>query len=405
MDDLDGAIHKDERVTTAAAINKRNVFRLHQEIVPSENITARLLERPMAPNSKHIDEEPRFAELCDVVARLLSRRQGNHVFLVGERGIGEFILPFELARRAVLGQSPALANAQFLLVECRFVTPDESRERLAAILSSVASRPDLIVCFNQFASLFRTERFGCYNKGLLLSILSRSRCRTIGLLTPGQYEELVFNDADMREFFTRVDVAEPNHAISRKLLRHFARGMEVKFGFRVEQEAIDQAVTLTANYMLSERLPSKAVRVLHRICEDIEYDRSYLGSTKDRVTPDDVVRAVSAATGVPVETLQGIAEEADYESLLASQVVGQEHVVREVAAELGLIKAGLTDADKPASVMLFIGLTGTGKTEMAKALAQALFELQAAENLHARQFHRAAQRFRADWRSAGLRGA
>ena len=76
------------------------------------------------------------------------------------------------------------------------------------------------------------------------------------------------------------------------------------------------------------------------------------------------------ASGVPEETLRGIAEQSDYETSLRSIIFGQDHAVREVACELGLIKAGMTDPNKPASVMLFLGQTGTGKTEMAKALAR-----------------------------------
>jgi len=91
---------------------------------------------------------------------------------------------------------------------------------------------------------------------------------------------------------------------------------------------------------------------------------------RDRVTPDDVLAAVAEASGVPESTLRGIAERSDYERSLSEEIVGQQHAVREVATELGLIKAGLTDVGKPASVMLFVGQTGTGKTEMAKVLAR-----------------------------------
>src|ERR1700757_2641379 len=83
-----------------------------------------------------------------------------------------------------------------------------------------------------------------------------------------------------------------------------------------------------------------------------------------------MVRAVSEVSGVPEETLRGIAACSDYEQSLREVIIGQEPAVAAVAAELGLIKAGMTDPDKPASVLLFLGQTGTGKTEMAKALAR-----------------------------------
>ncbi len=98
---------------------------------------------------------------------------------------------------------------RFLNVDCRYVSPDESRPLLAALLAQVIDRPDLIVCIDGFASLLRGAR-AVSNKPVLLAALARARCRVVGLLTPRECDEIAGDDPDFAEFFTRVEVDEPD---------------------------------------------------------------------------------------------------------------------------------------------------------------------------------------------------
>src|SRR5262249_54562811 len=150
------------------------------------------------------DREPAYEQLFEAVARILHRRQANHVLLSGERGVGKSTLLAELARRAAAGRVPFLAGRRFLHVDCRDSPPDESRHRLAALFTHVAGRPELILCLEGFPSLLRGDRPGS-NKPVLLAALAHARCQVIGLLTPRDYEELVSDDPDFGEFFTRVE--------------------------------------------------------------------------------------------------------------------------------------------------------------------------------------------------------
>lgn len=341
---------------------------LPPEIAPSEDLTQRARTAAL-PGPSPFDGDPKYEKVFDALARGLHRRQPRHLLLLGERGVGKSTVLAELARRAATGRMPFLAEKRFLDVRCRYVPPDESRQRLAALLAQVGPRPELVVCLDGLAALLRTDR-GATNKAVLWSFLAQARCRLIGLMTPRDYEDLLSDDPDGPEFFARATVEEPDAETALRLLRHFALGLEQRFRVALDEAAVRQAVTLSANYILNDHLPAKALRILHRVCEDVDYERGPGGTGRERVAADDVVRAVAEASGVPEETLRGIAEQSDYEQSLREVIVGQDHAVRAVATELGLIKAGMTDANKPASVMLFIGQTGTGKTEMAKALAR-----------------------------------
>ena len=280
-------------------------FRLPPQLAASEDLTHRA-RAGTAGGDFPFDGVPQYVRLFDALARVLHRRRTHHVLLAGERGVGKSTIVAELARRAAVGAIPFLAQARFLSVDCRYVSPDESRPRLAALLAHVADRPDLIVCIDGFSSLLRGER-AASNKPVLLAALAHARCRVVGLLTPRECDEVASDDPDFAEFFTRVEVEEPDADTALRLLRHFALGLAERFRVSIDDEAVRQAVALSMNYILNDQLPAKALKLLHRACEEVDYERGQLGRPRDRVTADDLLRLVAEVSGVPEETLRGVA--------------------------------------------------------------------------------------------------
>jgi ATP-dependent Clp protease ATP-binding subunit ClpC len=341
---------------------------LPQQIAVSEDLTWQARRSNITGASPY--EGDTFADkLFDALARALHRRQHPHILLVGERGVGKTTLIAELARRATCGNGGFLAAKQFLAVDCRYTTPDDSRGQLMAIMAHTIPHADLVVCLDGLHSLLLPIRGGS-NKPNLLAALSRANCHLLAPLTPKEWDDLVSDDPDFAEFFTTIDVPEPDPDTALRLMHHFARGLANRYQVRIDSEAVERAVTLTSNYILNDQLPAKALKVLTKACEDADYDRKHLGHEKAQVSADDVIRVVAGRSGIPENTLRGVADRTDYATALGEIILGQDHAVRDVATELGLIKAGMTDPTKPASVMMFLGLTGTGKTEMAKALAR-----------------------------------
>lgn len=333
------------------------------ELEPADDLS-RAVAAGVGGTSPYADDSD-YDRLFDGLARALCRRQPRHVLLTGERGVGRSTVLAELARRAA-GGSP-LAGRRFFLVDCRNTPPDEARRRLTDVLNRAGDEPDWVVALDGVANLLAPWQLG--NKDVLKLGLRKARCRVVAVLTPRECDELTADDPDFADLFVRVDVPEPGGGAAVRLVRHFADGLEQRFGVTVDDEAVRQAVTLSAHYVLNDQLPSKAVRILHQVCEDLAFDRDH-GGGRGEVRPDDVVRAVAELTGVPEETLRGVGGRVNFADGLREAVLGQPHAVREVSTELGLIKAGMTDPGKPASVMLFLGQTGTGKTELAKAVAR-----------------------------------
>jgi ATP-dependent Clp protease ATP-binding subunit ClpA len=343
-------------------------FVLPPQLAVSDDLTHRARTAEPGPNYP-FDGEPQYESLFDAMARVLHRTKSHHVLLSGERGVGKSAVIAELARRAASGMLPFLADKRFLTIDCRFIAPDESRQRLAAILAHVANNANLIVCVEGFSALLQGER-AASNKPVLLAGLAHSQCRIVGMLTPPECDSLISDDPDFADFFTRLDVQEPDADTAIRILQHFALALAERFKVSIDAEAIRQSVLLSADFILNDQLPGKALNLLLRACEEIDYERLQLGRGQTEVSGDHIFKLVAQASGVPEETLRGVAGRTDYEQSLSDLVFGQENAVREVATELGLIKAGMIDPTKPASVMLFLGQTGTGKTELAKALAR-----------------------------------
>jgi len=341
---------------------------LPPQIAPSEDLTWQARCSPFVSSSP-FDTDPVAERLFDTLTRAIHRREYSNALLIGQHGVGKASYIAELARRAANDTTGLLAAKRFLAVDCRHTVPDGARARLSAVLAHTAPHAELVVCLDGLYCLLCQANCG-NNKPVLYAALAHARCHILATLTPREFDDLASDDPELLEYFTVIHAPEPDLATALRLLSHFANGLSGKYQLMIEAEAVRRAVTLTANYVLNDHLPGKALKVLTQACEDADYDRRQLGQSEATVTGDDIVRVVAMQTVIPEDTLRGVADGTDYAAALGEVIFGQDHVVKEVATELGLIKAGMTDPTKPASVLLFLGQTGTGKTELAKALAR-----------------------------------
>jgi ATP-dependent Clp protease ATP-binding subunit ClpC len=337
-------------------------FVLPPDSLPSEDLTWCAREGTL-PKALHLDG------CIDAMKKGLFRRSLPHVVLTGLRGVGKTTAVRELARQAASGEIDFLRRKRFLWVNAADVAPEISRQKLDLVLHHVAGRSDVVLCLDGIEALLRGES-GRNHKLRLRAALKEAGWQLIGVLSDTAFEDLFTGDHELMECCTRVSLLEPEPAAAVAMAHEAAHELAGDFKVRIDRKVVERAVSLSADYILNERLPTKAIKLLRRACEDLSYARSQMGSTREEVVTSDILHAISLLTGVPESTLAGEGERVDYERGLGEWVVGQEEAVRAVAAELQLIKAGLSHAGKPASVMFFAGLTGCGKTELAKALAR-----------------------------------
>ncbi len=338
-------------------------YKLPSYLPPSEDLTW-LARTGAISESCHLDGY--FDALC----RALHRSTDHHVLITGLPGVGRTTLLRELARRAATGEIPFLRRKRFVRVDCRGVAPEQSEKQLTGLISTVSGRTDVVICVDGLGALLRGPD-GVRHNLLLRSALIASKLHLIGVLTGHDYEDLIGTDYELLELTTRIEVAEPDRVTASDMARRAARELAGRFDVEVCDAAVRRAVVLAGDFVRRHRLPRSAVKVLQRACENLDYDRVHAG---DRATAgigaDEVVRAVAELSRVPVGQLGGVKDALDYEGLLAERVLGQDEAVRALAQELRRISSGLAAVTPgPASVMLFAGLTGVGKTELAKAVA------------------------------------
>lgn len=355
--------HVEQYLRDSRKQTRREVaFRLPAGILPSEDLTYKARTED-SPKAVHVDG------YFDSITRALYRRTNNHVLMTGLKGVGKTALVRELARRAASDEIPFLKRKRFLWVDCQDVSPEESRDKLEAIFTQTAGRTDLIIILDGLGPILHAESGG-NNKRILRAALKERRVHLIGIMSDWDYNDLLSADHNVLEFFTRVSVEEPKIEAAQDMVKLAAAQLEKEYRVEIEEKAVNRAVILSADYIMNENLPAKAIKILRRVCEDLDFERTQHREENTLVTFGKVIKVIAEISSVPESTLEGVAEDSGFEKSLMDAVVGQDEAVQAVVSELQLIKSGSNEPGKPASVMFFAGLTGVGKTELAKALAK-----------------------------------
>ena len=312
------------------------------------------------------------------VISILARRSKNNPVLVGEPGVGKTAIVEGLAQRIVRGDvPPALRDKKVLALNLGPLVAGtkyrgEFEGRVKRILDEVkrASR-DVILFIDELHTLVGA---GAAEGSLDLSSmikpeLARGELQCVGATTFDEYRKYIESDAALERRFQPVTVEEPTIEQTVAILK----GLRPKYALHhkvvIEDAALEAAATLAARFIADRFLPDKAIDVI----DEASATASMAGVTT--VDVERVAAVVSRWTGIP----QGTITDAQRAGLLAledqleARVIGQTEAVRKVAESVRRARAGLKDPRKPVGGFLFIGPSGVGKTELARALAHALF--------------------------------
>lgn len=371
------------------------------------------------------------------VIQILSRRTKNNPVLIGEPGVGKTAIAEGLAQRIVTGNvSEILRNKRIISLSIGSMLAGakyrgEFEERLKKAIDEVQQHDDMIIFIDEIHTLVgagATE--GAMDAANILKpALARGEFQVIGVTTLDEYKKHIEKDAALERRFQPVQVGEPNEEDALEILKGLRDRYEAFHKAKITDEALTAAVSLSSRYITDRFLPDKAIDVVDEAASKVrmkvfsaapdvkaledrlntvkkekeaavtsqdfekaaklrDEEQSLLKEIGDKksiakeksdqkliVTEEDIAAVVAQWTGIPVVK---IAEEESatllhLEEELHKRVVGQDEAVTAVAKAVRRARAGLKDPKRPIGSFLFLGPTGVGKTELARALASSLF--------------------------------
>ena len=315
------------------------------------------------------------------MVEILCRRQKNNPCLLGEPGVGKSALAEALAQRIASGQiTPALRGKRVLSLDMASMVAGtkyrgDFEERFKNLLEELYRDRSTILFIDEIhiiAGAGAAE--GAIDAASILKpMLARGEIQLIGATTPEEYRKTIQKDSALERRFGRVMVEEPTPTAAETILAGLMPRYERYHGVAIPSTAIHAAVELSVRYLPGRYLPDKAIDLLdeaaaaRRIAEN--------SSEKKALTPADIARVVSKASGVPAERVGEAERErlAQLEQRLAAEVIGQPRAVASVAAAIRRSRTGLRENNRPIGAMLFLGPTGVGKTRLARTLAKGWF--------------------------------
>jgi ATP-dependent Clp protease ATP-binding subunit ClpC len=361
---------------------------------PLEELTRRLRSGTptLSAFSRDLTELARNEKLDPVIGRetevervvsILARRSKNNPVLVGEPGVGKTAIVEGLAQRIVSGNVPqALRNKRVLALSLGPLVAGtkyrgEFEGRVKRILDEVhkAAR-DIILFIDELHTLVGA---GAAEGSLDLSSmikpeLARGDLQCIGATTFDEYRKYIESDAALERRFQPVMVEEPSIDETIRILHGLRNRYAEHHNVRIMDDAVAAAASLSARYIADRFLPDKAIDLMDEAAAGVALaNRGAI--PHPAVTAQDVAAVVTKWTGIPQATLSESQANnlLSLEDTLAKRVVGQREAIAAVSEAIRRARAGLHDPRKPLGSFLFMGASGVGKTELAKALAEALF--------------------------------
>jgi ATP-dependent Clp protease ATP-binding subunit ClpC len=319
------------------------------------------------------------------IGQVLLQKRKNNVLLVGEAGVGKTCIVEGLAQILISPSiSPLLKGKQLIQISMPSLVAGtkyrgEFEERLTTLLDEVSQNDGIILFIDEIHALMGAGGEGASDASQILKpALAGNKIRCIGATTVKEYREYIEKDEAFMRRFELVLVEEPNRDETIIILEGLRPRFEDHHGVFIESDAIQSAVDLSIQYLPELHLPDKAIDLIDQACSRARLKSiSSSGSSNQHLSifREDIAFVISNRCRIPLERLTDDQSNKllKLEEYLSNRVIGQEKAIRAVAEAIRVSRAGLKSPNKPIGVFLFVGPTGTGKTELAKAIAESLF--------------------------------
>ena len=318
----------------------------------------------------------RSEEVSDLI-HVLARRKKNNCVLVGEPGTGKTAIAEGLAKKIVEGDVPELLKSKVvysmdignLLAGTKY--RGDFEERLKGVLDSLQDDPDAILFIDEIHMIMGAGSAGGSSvdvANLIKPVLGKGRLLTIGATTPDEYADHFEKDTALMRRFAKLDIDETSVEDTKLIVHGLKEYYEEFHGVQYEEDLLDKLVDLTDRYVKTRYFPDKALDIVDAAGATVKL------RNEQKVMLNDVIRQISKASNIGADVID-IDSTDTYKNLdanIKTSVYGQDDAIDALCESIILSKSGLREPNKPIGSFLFVGPTGTGKTETARTLAKEL---------------------------------
>ena len=319
-----------------------------------------------------IGRESEIAEITEVLAK----RNKSNILMVGDPGVGKTAIAEGLARNIVNKQVPdylkdyTVYNLDIgsLLAGSKY--RGEFEEKLKEVIKALTIKGKCILFIDE-AHQMRGAGAGSQSSvdfsNMIKPALAKGDIKVIASTTWEEYTQSFEKDRALMRRFYRLTVEEPTPAVAKDIMRGLRGYFEEFHGGLITDEALDAAVDLSVRYQTDKRLPDKAIDLIDTACAKIK-----LVSSDWTINRSNIIDIISKYTKIPADQMGSeVTQSLDHlETDIKAKLYGQEQAIEAVLERIYISKAGLKPLNKPIGSFLFLGPTGTGKTELAKLLAE-----------------------------------
>lgn len=325
----------------------------------------------------------RETEIARVI-EILGRRKKNNPMLIGEPGVGKSAIVEGIALRVAGGSiSPALAKKRLISLDIASVVAGtkyrgDFEKRLKSIIKEASSNPDIVLFIDEFHTIVGAggAQGSLDAANILKPALARGELQCIGATTMDEFAKIVEKDGALDRRFQKIVVEPTDIQQSITILENLKPNYEDFHKVDYTEDAIEACVRLTDRYITDKSLPDKAIDALDEAGSMVRLNLAKNKRNGNRVDAEDIATVVSKMTGIPVNK---VAESEGnrimkMKARLQSRIIGQDDAIEKVVRAIQRNRAGLKDPNRPIGTFLFFGPTGVGKTQLAKCLAEYLFD-------------------------------